>query len=193
MQRLTSLNVCGSVTYLSWSSDSVLYLEDSLMDECCTGDIDSVWQEHWPEAIYVGQWPMFHSPVILSCILKTFWWTHVIIGILDPYDAKNYLIKCMWVSDLHFMVQWFCLICWRPYNGGIFYWRYWFSATLTLTYRYMFSQWPIFCGYYSDSALYLEYYFMKNPHSLDIGSVWYGPLTCISWFSNAELFSYFYL
>ena len=29
------------------------------------------------------------------------------IGILVPCDAKIYFIKCMWVSDLHFMVQWF--------------------------------------------------------------------------------------
>ena len=31
-------NICGSVTYMSWSSDSVLNLEDYLMDECWTGD-----------------------------------------------------------------------------------------------------------------------------------------------------------
>ena len=29
---------------------------------------------------------------------------------LVPCDANIYLVKCMWVSDLHFMVQWFCLI-----------------------------------------------------------------------------------
>ena len=113
MQRFTLLNVCGSVTYISWSSDSVLYLEDYLMAECCTGDIDSVWQENWPEAIYVGQRPTFHSPVILSCILKTIWWTNVKMGILDPCDAKIYCIKYMWVSDLHIMVQWFCPFWWR--------------------------------------------------------------------------------
>ena len=40
--KFTSLNVCGSVTYISWFSDFVLYLEDFLMDQFCTGDIDSV-------------------------------------------------------------------------------------------------------------------------------------------------------
>ena len=124
------------MTYISWSSDSVISWR--LVDECCTGDIDLVWQENWPEAIYVAKEPIFHGPVILSCILKTIWWTHVIIGILDPCDAKIYLIKCMWVSDLHFMVQLFCLISWRLFDGWMFYWRYWFSATLTLTYKYMF-------------------------------------------------------
>ena len=28
------------MTYISWSSDSVLYLEDILVAECCTEDID---------------------------------------------------------------------------------------------------------------------------------------------------------
>ena len=41
------------------------------MDYCCTGDIDSVWHKHWTETIYVGQWPIFHGPVILPYILKT--------------------------------------------------------------------------------------------------------------------------
>ena len=36
----TTYNVCGSVTYISLSSDSVLYLEDVLMEECCTEDTD---------------------------------------------------------------------------------------------------------------------------------------------------------
>ena len=30
---------------------------------------------------------------------------------------------------------------------------------------------------------------MNNPHSLDIGSVWYGPLTHISWLSDFFFFS----
>ena len=44
MQRLTTRNGCGSVPYISWSSDSDLhvYVEDVLMEECWTEDIDSV-------------------------------------------------------------------------------------------------------------------------------------------------------
>ena len=49
------------MTYISWSSDFALYLEDYLI---------------------------------------------VIIGILDPCDAKINHIKHMWVSDLHFVIQW---------------------------------------------------------------------------------------
>ena len=41
-QRLASFNRCGSVTYISWSSDFALYLEDYLMDEGHTLDNGSV-------------------------------------------------------------------------------------------------------------------------------------------------------
>ena len=98
------------------------------------------------ETIYVGQWPIFHGPVILPYIFKTIWWTNVIVRILDPCDIKINHIKCMWVSDLHFMVQWFWLISWRLFDGGMLDWRYWFSVTLSLTYEYYVGQWPIFCG-----------------------------------------------
>ena len=66
---------------------------------------------------YMRQWPIFHGPVILPYSLKTIWWTNVTNGILVPCDAKIYLIKCMWVSDLCFMVQWFCLISLRLFDG----------------------------------------------------------------------------
>ena len=52
--------------------------------------------------MYIGQRPIFHDPVILPYILKTILWVNVIIGILDPCDAKIYHIKCMdipWSSD----------------------------------------------------------------------------------------------
>ena len=151
-----------------------------------TGGIDSVWCKHWPETICVDQWPIFHGPVILPYTLKTIWWTNVIIGILDPWDAKIYHTKCMWVSDLYFMVQWFWLISWRFFGEEILYCRYWFSATLSLTYKYICRS-VTYILWYSDSASYIQYFLMNKPHSLDIGSVRYGPLTCISWFSIFEI------
>ena len=107
------------------------------MDEYYTWDVGSVWHKHWPEFMYVGQFRIFHGPVILSSILKTIWWTLVITGILVPCDAKIYIIKYMWVSDIHFMVKWFCLLSWRLFDGLILYWRYWFSVTQTLTWIYI--------------------------------------------------------
>ena len=119
--------------------------------------------------IYVGQWPTFHGQVILPYILKTIWWTNVIIGILDPCDAKVYHIKCMWVSYLHFVVQWFWLISWRRFDGGMLDWRYWFSVTLSLTYNYICRS-VAYILWYSDSALFFQYYLMNKTHSLDTGS-----------------------
>ena len=80
--------------------------------------------------LYLCQIPILHGPVISLYILKTIWWTNVRIGILVQCDAVIYLILCMWVSYLHFMVQWFCLISWRRFDGEMLYWRYWFSATV---------------------------------------------------------------
>ena len=76
-----------------------------------------MWHKHWTETIYVGQWPIFHGPVILPYVLEDYLMDNVIIGILDPCDAKIYHIKCMRVSDLHFMVQWLSYIL------KTFWWR----------------------------------------------------------------------
>ena len=138
------------------------------MDEYYTCDVGSVWHKHWPEFIY--KVPIFHGPVIWHYILKTIWWTNAIIGILDPCDAKIYHIKCMWISHLHFIVQWFFLISWRLLDGLILYWRYWFSVSLTPTNTCIYVvQWPIFFGTVI-LPYYFQYYLMNKPHSLDIGS-----------------------
>ena len=163
MQRFTRENVCGSVTYISWSSDFVLYLEDYLMDKCCTGDTDSMWHKHWTETIYVRQWPVFHGPVI--CLIS---WRNVIVGILDPFDAKINHIKCMWVSDLHFMVQWFWLLSWRWRNVGL---KILIQCDIKFTYKHTcIYRSVIHILWYSDSALYFQYYLMNKPYSLDISS-----------------------
>ena len=38
-QRLTSTNLCRLVTYILLSSDFALYLEDYLMEKCCTWEV----------------------------------------------------------------------------------------------------------------------------------------------------------
>ena len=77
------------------------------MGEYYTRDFGSVRHKFWPEFMYIGQWPIFHGPVILPYILNICW-TNATTWMLVPCDAKTYLIKCMWVSNLHYMVQWFC-------------------------------------------------------------------------------------
>ena len=105
-----------------------------------------MWHKHWTETIYVDQWPIFHGPVILPYILKTIRWTNVIIGLLDPCDAKIYQIKCIWVSDLHFMVWWFCLTSWRLLDRLMLYWRYWFMWHKHLVETIYVDQWLTFHG-----------------------------------------------
>ena len=111
---------------------------------------------------------LFHGPAILPYILEDCLMANVITGILDPCDPKINHIKCMWVSDLHFMVQWFCLTSWRLFDEGLLYCRYWFSVTLSLTYNYICRS-VTYILWYSDSVIF-QYYLMNKPHSLDIGS-----------------------
>ena len=80
-------------------------------------DNGSVWHIDWPHKIYVGQWPLFCGAVILLYIFNTIWWWNIIFGIIDQCDTKVGIIKQMWVSDLYFMVQWFCLMFWRLFDG----------------------------------------------------------------------------
>ena len=54
-QRLTSSSICRSVIFMLWSSDFVSYLEDFLMEKCCTWDNGSVSHKDRPRKIYVGQ------------------------------------------------------------------------------------------------------------------------------------------
>ena len=80
---------CRSVTYISWSGDFVLYLEDYLMDKCHNWDIGSIRCKDLPHKIYLSQWPTFHGSVILSYILKTIWWMNDVLEILILVWQEN--------------------------------------------------------------------------------------------------------
>ena len=114
--------------------------------------------------------------MILPYILKTIWWTNVVIGMLDPCDGKIYHIKCMWVSDLHFMVQ--CrVIPWRLFDGLMLYWRYWLNVTQTLNWNYVYICRPVtYISWSSDFALYLEDYLMDKCRNWNVGSMWWKDL-----------------
>ena len=53
-QKLILSSICKSVTYILWSSDFASYLEDYLIEKCCTWDIGSVSHKDRPLKIYVG-------------------------------------------------------------------------------------------------------------------------------------------
>ena len=57
------------MTCILWSSDFASYLKDYLMEKCCTWDNRSMWLKDQPCKIYVGQWPIFHGPLILPYII----------------------------------------------------------------------------------------------------------------------------
>ena len=79
----------------------------------------SVWHKDQLHRIYLGHWPIFYGPLILSYIFKTIWWRNIILGIMpmDQCDAKIDLIKYRSV----YIGQWpiFCgpvillIISWR--------------------------------------------------------------------------------
>ena len=58
------------------------------MDEYYTWDIGSVWHKHWPEIMYVGQWPFYHVPMILPYI-----WDYLAILNYFPITACSGLLK----------------------------------------------------------------------------------------------------
>ena len=92
--------------------DFAWYLQDYLMHEHHSWYNGTVWHIDWPYEVYVSQWPIlnFYGAAILLHILKTIWWRNVVLGIMDQCDLKIELVKYMWVSDIYFMVHWFCLI-----------------------------------------------------------------------------------
>ena len=162
MQRFTSLNVCGSVTYISWSSYFILYQEDYLMV--------MYWFSvtHWTETIYVGQWSIFHGPVILPCIL-TIWWTNIIIGRLDPCDANIYHIKCVGQ--------------WPTFHGPVILSYilktiWWIKVVLKILIQcdtnivLKLCRSVTYISWSSDFTLYLEDYLMVKCHNWNIGSMW---------------------
>ena len=72
-----------------------------IMDQCDTSD--------WPYQVYVGQWSIFYGPVILFQTWRLFSGEILCLGYwisVTQIDLVNY----MWVSDLYFMVYWFCLM-----------------------------------------------------------------------------------
>ena len=84
--------------YDSWSD----------MAKPCVMDL---WFMKWRSA-----WPIFHSPVILPYILKTFWCMKSLVGITSQYDQIFDLMINVGLCDVYFMVQWFCIIFWKLFD-----------------------------------------------------------------------------
>ena len=109
------INVCHyDLVTVPWSSDFALYLEDYLM------------YEHYYMGLWVGITRRLTSK--LMYVTETYIpgssdfalylfvvWT-LLFGIMSQYDPKFDLKINIGHCDLYFMVQWFCITCWRPFE-----------------------------------------------------------------------------
>ena len=78
------LNMNVTVTYISWSSDFALYLEDHLTYvHIIFPDYEMVWHNLWPQYDCNSLWPEFHGPVSLPYIWKPIWHMN---NILPDYE-----------------------------------------------------------------------------------------------------------
>ena len=58
-------------------------------------------------------WSFFHISLILFCILKNIWCIKMIFEIMSQNGPKLDLKIKVGLSDLYFIIQWFCCIIWR--------------------------------------------------------------------------------
>ena len=81
-------------------------------------DYESVWPNVWSQNKCRSLWPIFHGPLILPYNLKTVWF-----GIMSRYDPTFDLKINVGHCDLYFMIQWFCHIFPRPFDGWVSYFQ----------------------------------------------------------------------
>ena len=109
-------NKCRSLTYISWSSDFALYLEDYLMFQHHYLGLRVRNPKFWPRNKCRSMWPVFHGPVTLSYISKTVWCMSVIIYFQTVWPKLWYQI-CQ--HDLVILLTIFKIIWWMNIIVGI--------------------------------------------------------------------------
>ena len=142
------------------------------MDECCTGDIDSVWHKHWTETIVC-------RPVTYLSLSSDF------ALYLEDYlmdKCNNWNTGSMWCKDLlHEMY-----VCqWPTFHGPVILSYilktiWWINVVLEILIQYdtnielkLYIYRPVtYISWSSDFALYLADYLMDKCHNWDIGSMW---------------------
>ena len=112
-----------TMTYISWSSNFALYLEDYLIYEQIYTLVyrESVWSDVWPKNKCMSLWPIFHGPVISPYIFKTVWCMNFILQDYESVWPDIWPKINVGHCDLYFMVQWFCLISWRLFAAWTSY------------------------------------------------------------------------
>ena len=115
----------------------------------------------------------------------TIWWRNVVLGIMDQCHSKIDLVKYMWVSDLYFMIHWFCLIS-LSYTYIIFIIKKWHRLwvfiplrVLALVLRWTHVTTFLICWFFVFSKCYYWFNvtFVKNWMT---SSVYFALHTCNS-------------
>ena len=148
-------------------------------------DYELVWPKIWPQNKCRSLWPIFHGPVNLPYILTTIWWMNIVLwdyySVYPTFDLKINLGCC----DLHFMVQWFCLISWRLFDVWTSYFGIIYDPTIDfkinvghcdlyfMVQLYCLVSWRLF-EWSSDFALYLgRLMYEHHTSELWVSTTWY--------------------
>ena len=135
------------MTYISWSTDFCLYLEDYLVYEHHTLDYESVWPNIWPQNKSRSLWPIFHGPLIL------------------PYEHHYLGLESVWHDS---WPRNKCRSLWPIFHGPVI------LPSMSKTIWWMsviFSDetvWPKFW----PQNIFIQDYLMDEHHSWYNGSVW---------------------
>ena len=139
------------MTYISWSSDFALYLEDCLMYEHHTSElwvrIMSQYDLTFDFKINVGHFDLYFMVqwfCLISWSLIDIWTPY--FGIMSQYDPMFALKIIVGHCDLYFMVRWFCHILKTFWCMNTILWYYESVWPDVLCKNKCRSLWPIFHG-----------------------------------------------
>ena len=144
-QTLTWIYVYRSVTYISWSNDFALYLEDNLLDKCHNWDIGSMWcHDYLIKCMWVSD---LHFMVQWFCLMPWILFDGFILYWRYWFSMKqtlNWNYMCRSIAYIYFIVQWFCLISWRLVMDKCHNWNIRSMWCKDLPHKMYVGQWPTF-------------------------------------------------
>ena len=161
------------MTYISWSSDFALYLEDCLMYDHHTSGlwvrIMSQYDLTFDLKINVGCFDLYFM-VQWFCliILKPIdIWTPY-FGIMSQYDPMFDLKIIVGRCNLYFMIQGFCLISWRLFAVWTSYFRIMsqydptFDLKINVGHSNLFFHSPVILPYILNSIWWMNVILLEN-------------------------------
>ena len=151
------------MTYISWSSNFALHLEDCM--NIVVQDYESVWPDIWPQNKCRSLWPIFHGPVILPYILKTIWYMNTILLFYESVWPDVWSKINVGHCDLYFMVQWICLISWKLFSS-------WTSYFGTMSQYDPTSDLKIFIGHY-DLYFMVQWFCLISWRLFDVWTLYF--------------------